>query len=309
MKKRSIIFYTAIFLTILATSCVKVIDKFNSNNLTVTFNNQGSLFLTGDKTVNPKDSIKFSYSVVCTQPMSYLTLTKNDTEISRDSVKTGDRMSASGFLKKLVADTIPGQYVYKVVARDNTGIYLGASNPIIVTVTADFNYYTNQRLYVPDTTAMTNKCYYNVASQTAYSFTDINSGGVNSNLIDFGYFWDPTIASGTTPKGNTIYNLAMSPVPSPIAMYNTASFTKNLTQFKVITTPTWANINSGGLLKAQGAAAFKTASANSVSQLAAGSVILFKTAAGKYGAINITYINAASPSKTTYMNFEVKLAN
>lgn len=308
MKKKSIILYAAALLVVLATSCVKVIDKFNSNNLTVTFNAPTATYLTADKTVNGKDSLDFSYSGTCTQPITYVTLTKNDNEVGRDSIKTGNRMSFSNLVKKFVADTIPGNYVYKVVARDNQGVYLGSSTPIIVTVTADFMYYTNQRIYVPDTTAMTNKTYYNVATQTSYSYSNI-TGGVNSNLIDFGYFWDPTIASGTTPKGNTLYNLNLTPVPSAITMYNTAAFTKNATQFKVITSPTWANLNSGAILRAQGKAAFATASANSVSSLAAGSVVLFKTAAGKYGAINVTFVNGGSPYKSTYMNFEMKLAN
>jgi len=207
----------------------------------------------------------------------------------------------------MVADTIPGNYVYKVVARDQDNIYLGSSTPITVTVSSNMTYVTNNRIYVPDTTAMTNNTYFNIATQTSYSYSGITAA--NSNLIDFGYFWDPTIASGTTPKGHTIYNLNLSPVPSAIAMYNTSAFTKNATQFKLITSPTWVNLNSGGILKAQGATAFKTASANSISALAAGNIVLFKTAAGKYGAILVTYVSGGSAYATTYMNFDVKIAN
>lgn len=308
MKKNLIIYYTTVLVSILATGCVKEIDKFNSNNLTVTFNNLGPNYLTADKTVKGKDSLDFSYSGVCNQPITYVTLTKNDTEIGRDSIKTGDRKSFSSLIKKLVADTIPGNYVYKVVARDNQGIYLGSSNPIIVTVSADFTYYTNQRLYVPDTTAKTNKTYFNFASQTAYSYNDIVAGG-NSNQIDVGMFFDP--ATGTTTAKVSIYNLKVSPLPAPISIYDVSAFTKNLTLLKVITTPTWVNINSGALIKAQCATAFKTTtSANNIAAgVTAGSIILFKTAAGKCGAMNITYISGASASKSTYANFDIKIAN
>jgi len=309
MKKRLIIFYSAIILATLATSCVKVIDKFNSNNLTVTFNNQGSLFLTGDKTVNPKDSIKFSYSVVCTQPMSYLTLTKNDTEIARDSVKTGDRTTISNLVKKFVADTIPGQYIYKVVARDNTGIYLGASDPIIVTITSDFNYYTNKRIYVPDTTAKTNKTYFNLTTETAYSYSDIIANK-NSDQIDLGFYWDPAIASGTTPKGISLYNLGSSFATSTVSFYDISTFTKNLTAMvKYSGSTSWLNFNSGGFIKAQCATALKTIGTSNyyLSGLAAGNIILFKTASGKYGALNILYVSQSSAGPGTYINFEVKM--
>ncbi|EHQ30811.1 hypothetical protein [Mucilaginibacter paludis] len=310
MKRESIIYYIALLMVlVIASSCVKVEPKFNSNNLTVTFNNAGSNYVIGNKTVNGKDSLNFSYSGTCTTPITYVTLTKNDTEVGRDSIKTGDRMSFTNLVKKLVADTIPGSYIYRVVARDKSNIYLGSSNNIIITVNSDMTFITNNRVSVPDTTAKTNKAYFNIATQTAYSYSDITAGN-NSNVIDFGYFWDPTIASGTTVKGHTIYNLNLSPIPSAITMYNTSTFTKNATQFKVVTSPiTWTSLNSGATLKALGATTFKTASANSVTGLAAGSVFLFKTAAGKYGAINVTYVSAASAYATTYMNFDLKIAN
>jgi len=308
MKKESIIYYVSLLLVVFATSCVKVEPKFNSNNLTVTFNNAGVNYLTTDKTVNGKDSLDFSYSGTCTSAITYVTLTKNDTEIGRDSIKTGDRMSFANLVKKMVADTIPGNYVYKVVARDQDNIYLGSSNPISVTVNSDMTYITNNRLYVPDTTAMTNKTYFNIATQTAYSYSDITAGS-NSNLIDVGYFWDPTIVSGTTVKGHTLYNLNLSPQPSAITMYNISAFTKNATQLKVITTPTWANLNSGAIIRQTGKTNFVTASANSVTQLASGSVVLFKTAGGKYGALYVKYVSGGSAYATTYMNFDVKIAN
>ncbi len=307
MKKNPIIFFAAALLAVMATSCVKVIDKFNSNNITVSFNAPNATYVSADKAVNGKDSIDFSYSVSSTEPISYLSFTKNDTEISRDSVKTGDRMSFSA-IKKLIADTIPGQYIFKVVARDNAGIYIGSSNPIVITVTSDMVYYTNKRIYVPDSTAKVNKTYFNFATETAYSYTDITAGNL-SNQIDLGMFFDPATVS--TPPKITLYNLSVTPLPAPVSIYDISAFTKNVTLLKQITTPTWANINSGALLKAQCATIFKTPTAamNSVAALPAGSVVLFKTAAGRCGAINITYINAATASPITYMNFEVKLAN
>jgi hypothetical protein len=309
MKKNIIILCASVMLVSMLTSCVKKIDALmdTSNTATVTFVKSGPKFLTEDATVNPKDSIQFNFTITSPSNMKYISIVKNGitSNVTLDTIKPNGNHHYFTAIKKLVADSIPGSYYFKVVARDTLGIYLGSSDPIVVTVTPDFYYYTNKRLYVPDTTAKTNKTYYNLTSQTAFSYSDITAA--TSNQIDIGYFFDPAILSGTTLKGHTIYNLALSPLPSAISMYDISTFTKNATQMKLITTPTWANLNSGGILKAQGVAAFKTASANSINSLAAGSVILFKTVGGKYGAIQVTYTGGGSPSKSTYINFEVKI--
>ncbi len=309
MKKHIIILCASVMLVSMLTSCVKKIDALldTSNTATVTFVKSGPKFLTADATVNPKDSIQFNFTISSPSNMKYISIVKNGitSDIVKDTIKSNGNHHYFTAIKKLVADSIPGSYYFKVVARDTLGIYLGSSDPIIVTVTPDFNYYTNLRLYVPDTTAKINKTYFNLTTPMSYSYSDITAA--TSNQIDIGYFFDPTILSGTTPKGHTVYALNISPLPSAISMYDISTFTKNATQLKLITTPTWANINSGLLLKAQGVAAFKTTSATSINSLAAGSVILFKTVGGKYGAMQVTYLGGGSPYKSTYINFEVKI--
>jgi len=333
MKKKSIIYYAALLLVLLATSCVKVQPKFNSNNLTVTFNAPTATYLTADKTVNGKDSLDFSYSGSCTSPITYVTLTKNDTEIGRDSIKTGDRMSFSNLIKKIVADTIPGNYVYKVVARDQDAVYLGASNPITVTVNSNFYYYTNRQMFVPDTTAKTNPCYYSSSLNSSFSYT--SSGATNSAAIDFGFFFNTDSVYATKAKpatgvvGPTIYALNLTPTPSQISFNDISTWTKNATMLKVSGSPSFASLTSGGAIKQGVITNLKSGATNRVpvvtttgtgtgtggtrvdsyTALAAGNIIWFETADGRYGAISITYLNLNGAAKTTYMNFEVKLAN
>lgn len=325
MKRNLIILCTIILIAALATSCVKVIPKFNSNTITVAFNAPGPLYLTADKTVNGKDSIQFSYSVTCPTPMTNVTLVKNGTAIYSDSVKTADRLTFSG-IKKIVADTAGGQYIYQVVARDNNGIYLGASNPIIVTVSPDFYNYVSRRLYAPDSTAKTNPCFINLATGTTYSYSDVNAAN-NSAQIDLGYFFNTdTVNTNTlaapvkTAVGHTFYALSSTPVTGQRAFYDLSSWTKNATQINVATTPTFASLLSGGGLKSAGLTNLKTSYGSlptytpglgvqspAFKPIVAGSVIFFKTAAGKYGAINILYVNQNNATHTTYVNFDYKI--
>lgn len=327
MKKQSIIYYLALLLAVAVTSCAKVEPKFNSNNLTVTFNAPTATYLTADKTVNAKDSLDFSYSGSCTNPITYVTLTKNDTEVGRDSIKTGDRTSFSNLVKKMVADTIPGNYVYKVVARDKDNIYLGSSDPIIVTVTSNFNFYTNRRLYVPDSTAKTSPCFINLATGTTYSYTDVMSGNLSAQ-VDMGYFFSTdsvntaTSATATrikTTVGHTFYSPNSTPATGQRAFYDLSSWTKNATQLNIATSPSFASLNSSGALKAAGLTNLKTnyssvpnyslwpTPQSSFKGIATASLIFFKTAAGKYGVINITYISSSGPGKGGYVNFDYKI--
>jgi hypothetical protein len=308
MKKNYIYILVGLSLVTLLSACLKKIEKFNSNTISVDFAKPGPNFLISDATVNPKDSIQFSYTVNSPTAMSYVTITKNDAEIVRDSVKTGDMKTFSA-VKKLVADSAAGVYTYKVVARNSAGVYLGSSMPIVVTVTPDFNYYTNLRLYVPDSTAKKNVTYFNLSSHTAFSYSDVVSKG-SSNQIDIGYYYDTdsiVVSNKKQAKGHTIYNMQVSPVPNNLAIYDISTFTKNLTLMKIGTSPTWANITSAGILRATGKSLLKGTLPNSIGSLTAGNVIFFKTAAGKYGALLVTYFSQATAGPGTYMNFEVKI--
>jgi hypothetical protein len=322
MKKISIIIYTVIALATLATSCVKVIDKFNSNTITVTFAKPGPLYLTDDKTVNPKDSIQFSYTVTCPTPMTTVTLYRNgvinDKIVPADSVKSPGKLTFSG-TKKIVADSAAGQYVYQIVAKDANNIYLGSSAGITVTVTPDFYNYVGRIVQVPDTTAKANNTYVSATSGKLYSYT--SAGAANSSSLDFGYYYDTvdsiTVASVKVPVGPVIYSL--SAAQPQLSYYDISTWTKNVTQLQIATTPTYASVISGGAIKWSANTILKTNvsslpvyskstnyTATTDPRLVIGKLIWFKTASNKYGVMTINYISTGA-AKAGYINVDMKV--
>jgi hypothetical protein len=287
---------------IIFTSCLKKIDIPQSNTATVTFASSGANFVTTDITVNPKDSIFFNFSVESSsKDMRYVGIQKNPADliafIAKDTLNAGNKNLFSA-TKRFAADSAAGVYKYRVLALDSAGIYIG-SKEVTVTVTADFNFYSFRTLYVPDTTAKTNQTYFATTTGQTYSYSTV---GTNSGLIDFGYFYDTASA-----KKHTIYALNITPVPSQFSFYDISTWTKNATIFKKVTTPTFASFTSSGSLRTAGLANLSSGTSSSIPALAANNIILFKTAAGKYGAIQVNYINTDGPAATTYMNIDVKV--
>ncbi len=297
----------ALFLLIAGamTGCLKKIDIFNSNQITVTFNNSGAKFLTSNVTVNPKDSLYFDYTVTTSANMKYVSIYKNGAELLRDTLTAASRNSYSA-VKSLVADSIPGLYNYAVIAKDTGGVYLGTSTAINVTVAPDFNYYTNRRLYVPDTIAKAAKTYFASTTGETLSYTD---GTTSSAKIDFGYFYDTTTAA--TPPKHTIYALTAS----TFTPYDISTWTKNATVFKRITSPAFSAITSAAELQKQGVANLGSGTVSKVSCATGvttagtltGNTYLFKTAAGKYGVMSVLYTSADSPSPGTYIMIDVRI--
>lgn len=324
MKKDIILIYAlAMLIGGMLTSCGKFVDRVNSNTITVTFAASGPKFVTTDLTLNPKDSIQFNYAVSCPTRMKYVFLQKNGTNVAADTLK----LSSFNFtaIKKLIADSAAGPFIYAVVARDSLGYYLGTSQSFTLTTTPDFTYYVNRTLFVPDTTAKTNACYFASTNGKTYSYT--SAGATNSALIDFGYYYNPDSAQTAgvkkTPFGHFIYALNVSPVPNPISFYDISTWTKNATIFKIASTPVYTSVLSGGGIKAGCLTNLKTGATSSVpvvtttitggkqtdvsTPLASGNLIWFKTAAGKYGVIQIDYINQNSAAHGTFMTVDIKI--
>jgi hypothetical protein len=291
---------------VMATGCLKKIDVFNSNHIEVVFNNSGAKYLTSDVTVNPKDSLYFDYMITSQADMKYVYLLKNGTELLRDTLTVATRNKYSS-LKKLMADSIPGVYTYNVTAKDTGGVYMGTSATITVTVAPDIYYYTNRRLYVPDTTGKVAKAYFSAATGEIFSYTE---GAANSARIDFGFFYDTT-STGTPPK-QTIYALNAS----GFAPYDISTWTKNATVFKRVTSPvTFATLNSSAELQKQGVANLSSGALSKIScatgvttaGVFTGNTYVFKTAAGKYGALTILYTSADSPLSGNYVMIDVRI--
>ncbi|TKC10116.1 hypothetical protein FA048_07875 [Pedobacter polaris] len=302
MKTKNIIFSALLSLLVIVFSCKKI-DIPNTNKVAVSFASPGANYVTNDITVAPNAVIKFNFTITSESEMETVLIFKNATEISRETV-IGNKLSFTSD-KSFTADAAPGVYTYRFLARDKGGIYMG-ERKLVVTVTNanDMNFYTIKQLFVPDTVAKTNPTYYSLSTNEAFSYSNV---GTKSNLIDFGYFWDPELTGNPlAPKGHTIYALNITPIPAPLAIYDISGFTKNATLLKTITSPTFANLTSSTLLQSTGVTQLASGTSRSIFQ-AVGKTILFKTAAGKYGALQITYGNQEKPNKDTYIVFDIKI--
>jgi hypothetical protein len=308
-------------LFIFTVGCVKKIDIPQTNNVEVTLANSGAKFVTSNITVNPKDSVFFDFTITSSKDMKFVGIQKNPTNliafIAKDTLTTSNKNSFSA-IKKFAADSAAGVYTYKIVALDAQGYYIG-SKDIVITVTSDFVYFSTRILQMPDSTSKTNKCYFSSSNTVVQTFS-YSDGASNSGSIDFGYFYDTTkILAGSplvlTDKGHTIY--ALNNTVTPFLPYDISTWTKNATALKLSTTVTFASLTSGGALRTAGIAALTTGAATRVSTTdrpvasiashLTGAVILFKTVAGKYGALTINYTNHNRGFPDSYINVDVKV--
>ncbi|MEI6950044.1 hypothetical protein V9K67_22855 [Paraflavisolibacter sp. H34] len=307
--KRNNIFFGSLFLAgLLLGSCTKNAEPI-SYGVSINYKNSSAKALTGDVTLNPKDTIYLDFDITsASEDIKFLEIQKNNTRIDTMNIDPSKPRSFSGF-KKYVTDSIPGQYTYRIFARNAENVFIGdGSKTLTVTIQPDFIYYTLRQLNVPDTVAKVKESYFSTTTGQTYSYT---TGAGQSNLIDFGYFFDTTNLSSSTGPKNTIYALTAN----PFQPYDLSSWTKNATIMKKVTsgsiTPgayTFDRLNSAGALRAAGLSNLASGTSNKITQLAAGNIILFKTAAGKYGAININYVDGATQNgMPRFVNIDVKI--
>lgn len=296
-------------------ACQKKVDPIDGSNATVTLKNEGAKFVTDNITVNPKDSLYFSFTITSDKTMKYVSIQKNPVNqtafVVRDTLNATNANSYTT-VKRLMADSAAGRYVYRIVAHDGVGTYIGHKD-IVVTVTPDFNYYPDRTLYAPDSTAKTNKCFFSTKGGAVYSFAD---GSANSASIDFAYFYDTTKVSGTA-LGHTIYALNST---GNFGGYDISTWTKNATVFKKLASgtpnPTFAQALSAGTLRTAGATQLASGTTTKVTGLSATSpanTVYFKTASGKFGMALITFASATTNAaggvdpSATFIKVDVKV--
>lgn len=305
--------------TLIVNACTKKVDPIDNSNADVTLVNAGPNFVTTDVTVNPKDSLFFSFTITSNKPMKYVGIQKNPVNqtafLVRDTLTAANTNSFTA-IKRLRADSVNGSFVYRIVAHDSAGVYIGHKD-IIITTKADFTFWSYRFLQVPDSTAKTNKCYFATSNGTSYSYSD---GAAISNLIDFGYFYDTTrVLAGSPaslkPKGHTIYTLQNT--ITPFLPYDISAWTKNATLLKASALANLSTITSAGAIRTACVAALNSGTVTRYSQLdksatasdLTATVLLFKTVTGKYGMMAINYTNsAANPaSPETNISIDVKI--
>jgi hypothetical protein len=293
-------------LIVLFSACVKKVDPVDTNNATVELTS-GTKYVTEDITVNPKDSIFFGFTIRSNRHMKYVSIQKNPVNqtafLVRDTLTEANKNSYSA-TKKFMADSANGSYMYRIVAHDVSGNYIG-SKDVIVVVNPDFNFYSYRFLYVPDTTAKVNTAYMSARNGNVYSYT---TGAASSADIDFGFFYDTTGAASTSTTDDFRFSLyALTAIQPQLSFYDITSWTKNATIMKKATTPAFNTLTSAGALRSAAVTNLATLALPKVTQLVAGNLVFFRTASGKAGCLQVNFASGSSPAKESYINVDVKI--
>ena len=279
--------------------CEKKVAPIDSFGVSVNFNTGNAKNLTGDIAINPKDSIILDFTVSSSaEDMAVIEIQKNGAKIDTFNVSGTNKRSFSG-IKRYQSDSIAGDYTYRVFARNKKGVFIGdGGKSIKVTINPDFIYWSYKTLAVPDSVAKSNKSFFVSTSGDVLSFVQ---GAANAALIDFGYFFDTTTVGA--PK-HTIYALGAN----KFAPHDLSSWTKNATVFKKASSPAFSALTSGGSLRAAGISNLASGATTTANALASGNLVYFRTAAGKYGCIQINFINDFGAMQfQTYINIDVKV--
>lgn len=287
-------------IVVLLTACQKKVDPVDTYDVKVEYR-AGAKNLTGDITVNPKDSIFLDFTITSPTDMSFVEIQRNGTRL--DTFRLSADKRSFSLRKGYQVDSSAGDYRYRVLARDSRAVFMGdGGKEFTVTVTPDFDFWSYRILSVPDTTAKTNKCYYSTKDGKTYSYSE--SAAV-SGSIDFGYYYDTA-----TANKHTFYALS-SPQPQ-LSFYDISSWTKNATVFKKMA----ASVNFVTGLRSAGAintliknnmTSGTAAKVTALSTSAGSNVIGFRTVTGKYGAILVRFISQDSPASGTTIEVDVKV--
>jgi len=293
------IIFTLATAALFTLGCEKKVAPIDSFGVSVNFNTGNPKNLTGNISINPKDSVILDFTIASSiEEMAVIEIQKNGARIDTFNVSGSNKMIFSG-IKRYMSDSIAGDYTYRIFARNKKGIYIGdGGKSIKVTINPDFIYWSNKSLAVPDSVAKTNKSFFVSTSGDVLSYVQ---GAANSALIDFGYFFDTTTVGA--PR-HTIYALGAN----KFVPHNLTTWTRNATVFKKASSPAFSTLTSGGSLRAAGISNLASGATTTANALASGNLVYFRTAAGKYGCIQINFINDFGALQSqTYINIDVKV--
>lgn len=298
-------------------ACKKEADPIDDYQVTVEYRSTNAKTLTGDVTLNPKDSIYFDFTITSPEDMSFVEIQKNGVRIDTFRLTNFANKKSFSLVKGYRADSAAGDYSYRVLARNERAIFMGdGGKQIKVTIASDIVFWSARVLQIPDTVAKSHKCYYSISEGKTYSYTEAST---MSNKIDFGYYYDSTMVSAGSPatmqpRGHTIY--ALTNTVAPFQPYDISTWTKNATIFKA-SSVTFNNITSAGAIRTAAVTALSSGAVTRFSQTdraaaqisnhLTGQVLVFRTAAGKYGVMNTIYTNNFGSNKESYILIDVKV--
>ena len=305
MKK--VIIGVALTSVVLLTACEKKVEPVDGSNALIVLANAGDKFVTDNVTVNSKDSLYFGFTITSNMDMKYVSIQKNPVNqtafLVRDTLTDANKHSYTA-VKRLRADSANGDYIYRIVAHNSIGTYIGHKD-ILITVKPDFYFYTYRFLKVPDTVAKTNTCYLAATTGTTYSHSN---GAANSALIDMGMYFDTTGTLTTSTTDDLKFCVYALSAPQPqLSFYDISSWTKNATIMKKAAAPAFNTILSAATLKAAAVTNLSSGTVSKVTNLLANEMVFFKTVSGKAGCMQVTFVSGSSPAKESYMTVDVKI--
>lgn len=293
------IIFTLAAAALFTLGCEKKVAPIDSFGVTVNFNSGNPKNLTGNIAINPKDSIILDFTIASsTEEMAVIEIQKNGARIDTFKVSGANKMTFSG-VKRYMSDSIAGDYTYRVFARNNKGVFIGDGNKSIkVTINPDYLFWSFKTLAVPDSVVKSNKSFFASSTGEELSFLQ---GAAKSAQIDFGYFFDTTTVGA--PK-HTIYALGAN----KFAPHNLTTWTRNATVFKKVSSPAFSTLTSGGSLRSAGILNLTSGTTTSATALAPGNLVYFRTAAGKFGCIQINFINDFGAIQSqSYISIDIKV--
>jgi hypothetical protein len=227
-------------------------------------------------TISLGDSITIEFTVTADNKLKTVEIIDD----SSKTVKSFTDVTAALYTYKFAPKSV-GSKKYNINVTDSKD--LKATSTLSITVEAlSYNAYTTTLLYAP-TADKTSKTFFSSTTGTTYDVTGFSS---NSATIDFGYFYGAsnhaTLASASDYL-TTAYDIATL---YPSATKNVTTFAKATVTYASITkSADIASAYTTGTLATDGSN--PAGGATRVKLLAAGNVIAFKTAAGKYGVANV----------------------
>ena len=302
MKSFIITFSSAALVLGMLAGCQKKREPIDTFDVKVEYSASSAKAITGDVTVNPKDSIFLAFTVTSLNDMSFIEIQKNGVRVDTFQVPAGSSRSFTR-VRGYQSDSIPGDYTWRVLARDSKAVFMGdGGKRLKVTVKPDFDFWSYRIMAVPDTTEKKNKCYYSTRDGKIYNFSE---GAANSATIDFGYFYD--VAAN---QKHCFY--ALTAAQPQLGYYDITSWTKNATVLKKLPSSVnfVSNLTSGGALRTLVGGNLTSGTLTKVPLVATtggNNVIGFRTASGKLGAILVRFVSGDSPAKGTTIEVDVKV--
>lgn len=285
----------SVLLLVIFASCKKTAPTvMNMYNVKLTINQSQPFELDDNLEVEmtSKDSVTIDYTLESPDADMYMVnLYKNGGNAVVQKIPItddGKRRVYSGSFKFLAKDLGAGQTTYRIWPIDRNGVYLGDGyKKITINVLSDLKYYSNIKVFMPDTTGKVDPCYLSLTDgPSTYSYT---TGAANSAKIDFGFYCKVVISGGNVVW--TPYMYSPSANPLPFTPYDISTWTKRGTLFSApvtsnATTATWkTRFNTGPKIEAEAKAV--NINLTSSPALAANNFVFFKTPEGKYGVIFI----------------------